>query len=79
MEAYLLSHIKAPLREEKREVASYLGRNIATLNTRCKKPEFFSAFLYAICLSAGYQAGGMLQRHQRRFLPAAGNQAQFSP
>jgi hypothetical protein len=37
LEAYLLSHIKAPLREEKRGVASYPARNLSNIGTAHKQ------------------------------------------
>jgi len=42
LQAYLLSHIKAPLREEKREVASYPNQNLAKLQEHGK--QFVSFF-----------------------------------
>jgi hypothetical protein len=37
LQAYLLSHIKAPLREEKRGIASYPGENITILLNTCNQ------------------------------------------
>ena len=63
----MLSHIKAPLREEKREVASYPKRNLAKLRALCKRLCELTTFSVAARPVAG--DGGKAFQIQAQFFP----------